>query len=404
MLLAELRERSGDPSLRDLSRLTGVSVSTISRIFSGKSVPTRHVMESLANGLDTRGGELKALYGAWQKALYSNFKSQSSQSAKSASPERQPSFLPVATDDYGVIRPDWFDGSRWKTGELTGGPVAASLILGAMLRELRVARGMSALSAAERMGFSVSRLSRIERALAPIELQDALLLAKLYGASGDVVNEVRNLVEQASAPGWWEDFRQAVPAEMSLLLSLESAASRLQSYDSLSIPAILRAEAYSLAVQKLGLQSGKTEAKDSLDLQAARQKRYFDSSVRSLFILDESLLHRTLGGPRAMAEQMERLIQVTALPGHEIRILPYRAAVFLSVGSVTHLEFLRGIPAITVIESSYLMKYFHSGESSDGVGKLLLSLREVVAQAESHSVSLDMLRSAKVRFERDRIS
>lgn len=83
--------------------------------------------------------------------------------------------------------------------------------LAAELRRLRERAELTGDQVAERVGWSASKLSRIENAhIAPRAAEIRKLLA-LYGVEGKSVEELLALAQEAAGKGWWETYSQTLP-------------------------------------------------------------------------------------------------------------------------------------------------------------------------------------------------
>jgi uncharacterized protein DUF5753 len=88
-----------------------------------------------------------------------------------------------------------------------------------------------------------------------------------------------------------------------------------------------------------------------------RQRRLNDTdSLRAWIIVDEAALHRAVGGADIMRAQLNRLIEIAALPNVTIQVIPFEAGAHAAldsnfaildfaapVGSVVYVEGLLGI-------------------------------------------------------------
>ena len=71
------------------------------------------------------------------------------------------------------------------------------------------------------------------------------------------------------------------------------------------------------------------------------------------FILDEATLQRPVGGPEMMREQVQRLIDVSALPNVTLQVLPFSAGLHAGLdGEFTIFSFSDADPDLVFIENS----------------------------------------------------
>lgn len=123
---------------------------------------------------------------------------------------------------------------------------------------------------------------------------------------------------------------QTVPQWLTLYASLEQAASRLWTFQPMTVPALLQTRDYAAAVERIAPvpMTGDVVA-ERVEMRMARQG-VLDREPEPLHlsvVLDESVLHRVTGGPRVMATQLRHLAEVSERPNVELRVLPLDAGV-----------------------------------------------------------------------------
>jgi len=242
--------------------------------------------------------------------------------------------------------PDRFTLSRIHavafSGLMASVPTIRRRRLGAALRRLRESAGMSLDDVARKLGWSTSKVSRIE--LAKIAVTPADVRA-LLGALEVISDEVEMLVSLASEdrqPGWWRQYAEVLPAWFEGYLSLESEASRLLAYESEVVPGLLQTEDYATEILRHSPYTAlPDEAARAAELRRARQVRLTgDDPVHLDVVINEAALRRVVGGAEVMGQQLRHLIDRTALSHVVVRVLPFTAGAHPGVdGSFTVLEF-----------------------------------------------------------------
>src|SRR5690606_32574915 len=106
-------------------------------------------------------------------------------------------------------------------------------VVGAQLRRLREARGISREQAGYEIRSSESKISRMELGRVSFRLRDVADLLTLYGVAEDDPERERllGLVREANAPGWWHQFGDLMPSWFQPYVGLESAASVIRTYE-----------------------------------------------------------------------------------------------------------------------------------------------------------------------------
>lgn len=132
---------------------------------------------------------------------------------------------------------------------LHGSPTVLRMILGRQLQALREKAGLSYAQAAEVIyssAWTVRRMERAEGALKPLTVK-ALLIA--YGIT-DVreIDTFLALARDASKPGWWHRYGDALPGWFKIAVGLEESASVIRAYEPQVVPGLLQTEPYVRAI------------------------------------------------------------------------------------------------------------------------------------------------------------
>lgn len=214
--------------------------------------------------------------------------------------------------------------------------------LGAALRRLREATGQSTESAAVALGWSQSKVSRIETAATAVSPADVRSLLELYGALSDEITDLVNLAMEDRQPAWWRQYNEVLPENFSGYLGLESEAAQISAYESEVVHGLLQTDAYARRI--LGqhpLTVMPYEIEQATRLRLARQARLGgDDPLRLDVVINEGALRRVVGGPDVMREQLVHLVEMAAPPTITVRILPFTAGAHPAThGSFAVLEF-----------------------------------------------------------------
>jgi transcriptional regulator with XRE-family HTH domain len=203
-------------------------------------------------------------------------------------------------------------------------PTVRRLQLGNELRRLRDAAGLTIEEVGEKLECSASKISRIETGHVGVTPRDARDLLALYGAAGDDREALVQLAREARTRGWWHAYREVFTGAF---VGLEADASSLRAYQALLVPGLLQTERYARAV----IRAMRPDADDSelsrrVSARMERQRLLTDSSPPEYWaVMDEAVLHRTVGGREVMAEQLIRLIEVAELPQVTVQVVPFGA-------------------------------------------------------------------------------
>lgn len=220
-------------------------------------------------------------------------------------------------------------------GEISSGPTVLRILLGAQLRKLREAKGVSREEAGYTIRASESKISRMELGRVGFKERDVSDLLILYGMTRAEEREaLMRLVAEANAPGWWHRFADVLPSWFQSYVGLEAAASLVRSYEVQFVPGLLQTEEYARAVMDLA-RTGTSDlhVDQRVTLRMARQHVLTrPRPVRVWAVLDEAVLRRSIGGPQVMRGQLEHLITLTKAPNVTVQIISFGAGGHAAVG------------------------------------------------------------------------
>jgi transcriptional regulator with XRE-family HTH domain len=224
-----------------------------------------------------------------------------------------------------------------------GGPTVRRMLVGAQLRRLRNANGISREQAAEAIRASAWKIHRLENGQVSFKERDVVDLLRLYGVAdpGEVAAFVI-LAREANQPGWWHQYNDLLPQWFKTYVDLESTAVMIRSYEAQFVPGLLQTEEYMRAVIRgAHLDESSEEVERRIALRMARQVLLTQEHAPRLWaVVDEAALRRPVGGPDVLRVQLERLIEAAKLPNVRLQVLPFAAGAHPAmVGAFSILRF-----------------------------------------------------------------
>jgi hypothetical protein len=235
-----------------------------------------------------------------------------------------------------------------------GGPTARRIILGAQLRRLREQAGITRADAGYNIRGSESKISRLELGRVGFKPRDVEDLLTLYGVH-DVRQraEILTLAKQSNERGWWHRYNDLMPSWFQDFVGLEESASRIQTYELQFVPGLLQTRAYIEALVSQGRPDRLTEdQRRTVELRTQRQKVLHQPGAPKLWaVLDESVLHRPIGGRQVLRAQVDHLLEVTELSHVSLQVLPYSLSGYAAEGSFAMLRFaIAELPNVVYVE------------------------------------------------------
>ncbi|MFD4131366.1 helix-turn-helix domain-containing protein [Streptomyces goshikiensis] len=206
-----------------------------------------------------------------------------------------------------------------------GSPTVRRRRLGAELRRLRRAAGMTTQQVAGRLLVSQSKISLLETGRRAINPRDVRDVCELYEVTDPaLVASLMRMAKESGRQGWWVAYGD-VP--YSVFVGMETEAASIHSYEPLVIPGLLQTPAYAAAViRETNPHITAGEAATRLEVRLRRQHRAHHParSLRLWVVLDESALHRAVGAG-IMREQLEHLNRLSAQPHITVQVLTHAA-------------------------------------------------------------------------------
>ena len=209
-----------------------------------------------------------------------------------------------------------------------GGPTVLRILLGAQLRRLREAKGITREDAGYLIRSSDSKISRMELGRVGFKERDVADLLTLYGITDDHERQaLLGLARQANTPGWWHRYSDLLPSWFQAYIGLEEAATLIRTFEVQFVPGLLQTEDYARAVITQGNPGAPTEdVERRVGLRRQRQQLLSRSApdlpdVVYVEQLTSALYLDKLDDVDAYAAVMNRLDVESAPPRETVEIL-----------------------------------------------------------------------------------
>ncbi len=208
-------------------------------------------------------------------------------------------------------------------------PAHARRQLSQELRQLREATGATQHAAASALGWSPSKLARIERGNSAIADSDlhALLARFAVDAGSELAGRLVQLAQITRVTPWWASSRGLRLAALTRLAGLEGAATAVRYYSSQLVPGLLQTRDYARsAINHAYFDHPDAELNERrvafrLHRQTAALER--QDPVELTVIFHEAVFRNTVGSPSIMREQVAYLVDVAARQNVTFRLFPF---------------------------------------------------------------------------------
>ncbi|UAB98823.1 helix-turn-helix domain-containing protein [Dactylosporangium vinaceum] len=210
------------------------------------------------------------------------------------------------------------------------------MLLGAHLRRLREAQGVTREDAGWEIRSSESKISRMELGRVGFKERDVADLLTLYGVDdGEERSRLLALARDANNPGWWHRFGDVLPSWFHSYLGLEAAAALIRTYEVQFVPGLLQTQEYARSGVLLGHGRAKEdEIERRVELRMQRQQILTRKDAPKLWmVVDEAALRRPIGGPDVMRAQLDALLEINStLPNVRLQVIPFNAGGHAAAG------------------------------------------------------------------------
>ncbi|OLT12714.1 hypothetical protein BJF79_21690 [Actinomadura sp. CNU-125] len=268
------------------------------------------------------------------------------------------------------------------TGDFTRDPLLRAF--GTLLRSYRENASLSRPQFAEALGCTPQWIEAIESGKKPPSEATAI--------------DCDTYFQTPARTFWtlWKEIKQAgkhlaLPPGFDGFVQREADAVSMDCFEAQVLPGLLQTAGYARALMNAG------QPADELDaLVAKRTERQSiherDKPPRMWFVIDESALHRPVGGPQVMREQLQHVLDMVArFPNIQVRVLPYESVTWAGLdGSFTVLGFAAG-SEVAYHESPGAGQVI---DSPDRVSSTAVRFGLVMGEALPVSASLAMITKA----------
>jgi transcriptional regulator with XRE-family HTH domain len=210
-------------------------------------------------------------------------------------------------------------------------PTARQERLGAELRKMREAAGVTAREAAALIGSGPTQMSHIEAGRFGISEERIRRLAGHYVCSDRQL--IDGLVSMANerGKGWWEEYRGILGPKSLDLAELEHRSTFLRTLQVIHIPGILQTEDHTRTI--FTYTSPDLPPQD-LEAHVAFRMRRKDALGRRKFdaVIHEAALRIKVGGTKVARAQLEHVLEASERDNVTVRVIPFDVDDFAGTG------------------------------------------------------------------------
>jgi transcriptional regulator with XRE-family HTH domain len=269
--------------------------------------------------------------------------------------------------------------------------------LGALLRKLRTDKGLTVEQAADRLLFSMSKLSRMETGHGVATPRDVRDLCDLYGVTdGAQRDHMMNLAAEAKRQAWWQSYDLGYAT----YVGLEAEAVSISAFQSSVVHGLLHTADYARAGHKGAMPLlGPDQIELQIEAKLTRQRILTRVNPPAFsVVLDEAALHRVVGGREVMAAQLAKILDMSTLPHVNVQVLPFEIGAHPAAESnFTILELPSPTPGVVFVEGLIGSTYL---ERDDDLRRYQLIFRKLESIALSPQSSITLIKKFLRDYER----
>jgi hypothetical protein len=226
------------------------------------------------------------------------------------------------------------------------------------------------------LGYSISKISRIENGKISATPDDVGKMLKLYGASKEELDDLLQVVHDERQKKWWQAYSDVFESPF---VTYEAAAASIDCYGGLLIPGLLQTQEYAGAVLRaVRPKLAPNEAARRIEFRMLRQSILArNHPPRFSAVLDEAALRRPVGSPQVMSDQLHRLIELSGHPSITLQILRFDSGEHAGLdGAFFILHFTEEDDPDLVYLDTPIRKVVYS-DSSEAVASLADAFKEM---------------------------
>ncbi|MBV9141383.1 MAG: helix-turn-helix domain-containing protein [Pseudonocardiales bacterium] len=267
-------------------------------------------------------------------------------------------------------------------------PTIRSRELGEGLRRAMERTGMDQKGAAEKLGWSQSRVSRLlsgKRGGTEVDVSAFLAVVAVTGTERE---RLLAICREQNTPGWLQQHGSRLPKQLRTLIDHENKAVSIDDFQPTLVPGLLQTTDYARAlIREIGMIPAE-EIEDRVAARLGRQSLFGrERPARFSFFIHEFVLRLPVGGPAVMAEQLQHLLRKATRPYLSLRVVPAaRGGYAAASGAFKLMEFAEFRP-VAYLESETTSLFLEKPEEIATYRRMLALLAQT-ALGERESMEL----------------
>lgn len=266
-------------------------------------------------------------------------------------------------------------------------PTGRQLRLGSELRKLRERAGLTATQAGLLLGVKQNQISNMEAGRVGVSPERVRTLADHYRcADEDVIGALCDMTADRTR-GWWEEYREILPAPLLDLAEVEHHSGHLRTAVTVHIPGLLQTPEHAREIFRQDApELSPPDIEHRISFRIKRQAVLFrDPPASQHVVIHEAALRMQFGGPKVARHQLEYLLEMSEHAHVTLQVIPFSAGAF--AGSGQSIYYIHGaVPQLDCVNLDQSHgPVFLDTEAQLQKYRVLLSRIEAIALAPAKS-------------------
>lgn len=230
--------------------------------------------------------------------------------------------------------------------------------LGKELRKLREKRGLTLQEVAKALGFSHTKLARVEigeNDLPRVGDLEALIDYLAPELPKEDLETLLQLHRESLSKEPWTPYKAFMPSKMPTYRGLEQDATVMRAFQPNFVFGLFQTDAYARALYQIAKPVDETtteyiEQNVRLRLERKDLITRSEEPLELRVIMDETAVRRMVGGPEVMREQYDEIVALGELENVTIQVLPHDVVTYRSESNFAILDFSEALDPVVQVD------------------------------------------------------
>ncbi|MET7644420.1 helix-turn-helix transcriptional regulator [Streptomyces sp. NPDC005426] len=213
-------------------------------------------------------------------------------------------------------------------------PTGRQLRFGSELRKLREHADLTATQAGRLLGVQQNQISNMEAGRVGVSPERVRALAGHYGCTDETLITALCEMTADRTRGWWEEYRQLLPAPLLDLAEIEHHTQHLRTAVTVHIPGLFQTVEHAREVFRQDVPAlPPPDVEHRVSFRIKRQAvLYREDPPPQQAVIHEAALRMQFGGPEVARRQLEHLLELSEFPHIAVHVIPFAAGSFAGSG------------------------------------------------------------------------